>query len=119
MNPLDWVAQHVTSADLFIQTPLVFFPSLVMCVVLAFVLVRVVDVVGYLLYPLFHPGQPRPSRAKVVGTGFTPGTVRIVIDEQPSSASAGSSNVAGVASGEAPEQLATHPGDQAGANNGD
>lgn len=74
---LDWLSQHITSADLVIQTPLVFIPSLVLCVILAFILVRVVDFFGYLVYPLCNGGKPRPRR----GTKQTQALVRATKDD--------------------------------------
>lgn len=74
---LDWLSQHITSADLVIQTPLVFIPSLVLCVILAFILVRVVDFFGYLVYPLCNGGKPRPRR----GTKQTQALVRATNDD--------------------------------------
>ncbi|AGG67375.1 hypothetical protein [Corynebacterium callunae] len=56
---LDWITQHLTTAPLWIQSPLVIMASVLVCALLAVPLLRVIDLAGAAALRIFHREQPQ------------------------------------------------------------
>lgn len=65
---LDWISQHVTTAPLWIQSPIVILGSVLVCTVLAVILLRGVDIIGAWVQKI----GPSKSSADSSGKGEKP-----------------------------------------------
>lgn len=82
---LDLIGQQLTSAPMWIQVAVVLAGSVPLCLVLAFVLLRIIDVAGARTYRLFNGValERRVDRVRSKPAEHKPRTTRIVIEEEP------------------------------------
>ncbi|MDO4687116.1 MAG: hypothetical protein Q4A92_11280 [Corynebacterium sp.] len=83
VDAIDWIGHQLTGIPLWIQAPTVITVVIFMCALLAFALLRAIDILGARAYPLFHGGQQLPALTTLPAKDtITPQCQRINIPSQ-------------------------------------